>query len=57
MNLTTEEQQFTFTFQANEASYTNSRIVFDMGKIDGTEQGDTTITLSDVNLVNMGKTQ
>ncbi|KAA8783568.1 family 16 glycosylhydrolase [Paenibacillus amylolyticus] len=57
MNLMTEEQQFTFTFQANEASYTNSRIVFDMGKIDGTEQGDTTITLSDVKLVNMGKTQ
>lgn len=57
MNLTTEEQEFTFTFQATEASYANSRIVFDMGKIDGTEQADTTITMSDVNLVNMGKTQ
>ncbi|WP_434751158.1 carbohydrate binding domain-containing protein [Paenibacillus amylolyticus] len=57
MDLTTEEQEFSYTFQATEASYANSRIVFDMGKIDGTEQADTTITISDVNLVNMGKTQ
>lgn len=57
MDLKTEEQEFTFTFQATEASYPNSRIVFDMGNIDGDEQADTTITLSDVSLVNMGKTK
>jgi beta-glucanase (GH16 family) len=57
MDLTTEEQEFTFTFQATEASYANSRIVFDMGKINGDEVANTTITLSDVSLINMGKTQ
>ncbi|CAI6045882.1 hypothetical protein PAECIP112173_01195 [Paenibacillus sp. JJ-100] len=57
MDLTTEEQQYTFTFQATEPSYANSRIVFDMGNITGNEQVDTIITLSDVNLVNLGKVQ
>ncbi|WP_426334789.1 carbohydrate binding domain-containing protein [Paenibacillus silvae] len=57
IDLTTEEKEFTFTFQVNKSSYSNSRIVFDMGKIDGDEQTDNTITLSDVSLVNVGKTQ
>ncbi|OWR27103.1 licheninase [Saccharibacillus sp. O23] len=57
VDLATEEQEFTFTFPATEDSYANSRIVFDMGKIDGTEQADTTIALSGISLVNLGKTQ
>ncbi|WP_342556029.1 carbohydrate binding domain-containing protein [Paenibacillus sp. FSL R7-0652] len=57
MDLTTEEQQFSYTFPVTEASYNNSRIVFDMGLIDGNEQEGTTITLSDVSLINMGKSQ
>ncbi|OWA33700.1 licheninase [Saccharibacillus sp. O16] len=57
MDLTTEEQTFTFTFPATETSYANSRIVFDMGRIIGNEQAGHTITLSDVSLINLGKTQ
>lgn len=50
-------KQFSYTFPVTEASYNNSRIVFDMGLIDGNEQEGTTITLSDVSLINMGKSQ
>ncbi|MGC5772782.1 carbohydrate binding domain-containing protein [Paenibacillus pabuli] len=57
VDLTNEEQAFTFTFEAAEESYPNTRISFDMGNISGTEDGNTTITLSDVSLINMGPVQ
>ncbi|MFC9708939.1 carbohydrate binding domain-containing protein [Paenibacillus sp. NPDC056933] len=54
VDLSTEEQEYTYTFEATEPSYTNSRIVFDMGNIAGALDGNTTITLSNVSLINMG---
>ena len=42
VDLTPEEQEFTFTFDATEASYANTRISFDLGNIDGAEDGNTT---------------
>ena len=54
VDLTAEEQLFTFTFNATEDSYANTRISFDMGNISGAEDGDTIITLSDISLINMG---
>lgn len=54
VDLTTEEQLFTFTFDTTEDSYPNTRISFDMGNLSGAEDGDTTITLSDISLINMG---
>jgi hypothetical protein len=54
VDLTTEEQTFTFTFDVTDGSYDPSRISFDMGNIAGGNAGDTTITISDVNLVNLG---
>ncbi|MFC7680400.1 carbohydrate binding domain-containing protein [Paenibacillus sp. GCM10028914] len=54
VELTTEEQVFTFTFDTTEDSYPDTRISFDIGNISGTEDGDTTITLSDVSLINIG---
>ncbi|MFE6076558.1 carbohydrate binding domain-containing protein [Paenibacillus sp. NPDC057886] len=54
IDLNNEEQEFTFTFDATEESYPNTRLSFDMGNISGTEDGDTTITLSDVSLINLG---
>ncbi|WP_408891991.1 carbohydrate binding domain-containing protein [Paenibacillus taichungensis] len=57
VSLSTSEQEFTFIFETTEPSYANSRIVFDMGSISGIEDGNTTITLSDVSLINMGPAQ
>lgn len=57
VDLTTSEQEYTFTFDTTEPSYANSRIVFDMGNISGAEDGNTTITLSEVSLINMGPAQ
>nr|WP_154893946.1 carbohydrate binding domain-containing protein [Paenibacillus xylanexedens] len=57
VSLSTEEQEYTFTFDTTEPSYPNSRIVFDMGNIAGAEDGNTTITLSSVNLTNLGPVQ
>lgn len=57
VSLSTEEQEYTFTFDTTEPSYANSRIVFDMGNIAGAEDGNTTITLSGVNLTNLGPVQ
>ncbi|MEK4660794.1 carbohydrate binding domain-containing protein [Priestia sp. FSL H7-0729] len=54
VDLTPEEQEFTFTFDATEASYANTRISFDLGNIDGAEDGNTTVSLSDVSLINLG---
>ncbi|TYP76398.1 carbohydrate binding domain-containing protein [Paenibacillus methanolicus] len=53
-DLTTEEQLYTFTFDATAESYRNARISFDMGNISGGNAGQTTITLSEVSLVNIG---
>ncbi|MMZ66930.1 hypothetical protein D1872_294650 [compost metagenome] len=57
VDLSTDEQEYTFTFDTTEQSYANSRIVFDMGSISGAEDGNTSITLSDVRLINMGPVQ
>ncbi|MFS0868758.1 carbohydrate binding domain-containing protein [Paenibacillus xylanilyticus] len=57
VDLSTSEQEYTFTFDTTEPSYANSRIVFDMGNISGIEDGNTTITLSDVSLINLGPAQ
>lgn len=57
VDLSTEEQEYAYTFEATEPSYANSRIVFDMGNISGAEDGNTSITLSDVSLINMGPAQ
>jgi hypothetical protein len=57
VSLSTEEQEYTFTFDTTEPSYANSRIVFDMGNIAGAEDGNTTITLSGVSLTNLGPVQ
>ncbi|PQP81503.1 licheninase [Paenibacillus sp. PCH8] len=57
VGLTSEEQEFTFTFDATEGSYPNTRISFDLGNIDGVEDGNTTVSLSDVSLINMGPAQ
>ncbi|MUT68359.1 carbohydrate binding domain-containing protein [Paenibacillus sp. NEAU-GSW1] len=54
VDLTTEEQTFTFAFDVTADSNTNSRIVFDMGNIAGGNAGNTVITISDVKLVNLG---
>ncbi|MFX3649971.1 MAG: carbohydrate binding domain-containing protein [Paenibacillus sp.] len=54
VDLTPEEQEFTFTFDATEASYANTRISFDLGNIDGAEDGNTTVSLSEVSLINLG---
>lgn len=54
VDLTDEEQLFTFTFDAVDEGYTNARISFDMGNILGGNAGQTKMTISDVSLVNMG---
>ncbi|MBB3108849.1 beta-glucanase (GH16 family) [Paenibacillus phyllosphaerae] len=54
IDLTTEEQTFTFTFDAAADGYSNSRISFDMGNILGGNAGQTDITISEVSLVNIG---
>lgn len=54
VDLTPEEQEFTFTFDATEASYANTRISFDLGNIDGVQDGNTTVSLSEVSLINLG---
>ncbi|WP_072733051.1 carbohydrate binding domain-containing protein [Paenibacillus sp. ov031] len=54
VDLSTEEQEYSYKFEATEPSYANTRIVLDMGNISGTEDSDTTITLSDVTLINLG---
>lgn len=54
VELTSEEQLFTFTFDAAADSYPNARITFDMGHLSGEHDGQNTITLSDVSLVNIG---
>lgn len=53
-DLTTEEQVFSFTFDAADAGYANSRISFDMGNLSGENDGQNTITISEVSLVNIG---
>ncbi|WP_160032069.1 carbohydrate binding domain-containing protein [Paenibacillus sp. An7] len=57
VDLTTEEQLFTFTFNTKENGYGNTRISLDMGNISGAEDGNTIITLSDVSLFNMGSAE
>ncbi|OMF65329.1 carbohydrate binding domain-containing protein [Paenibacillus sp. FSL R5-0766] len=54
VDLTPEEQEFTFTFDATEDSYANTRISFDLGNIDGEQDGNTTVSLSEVSLINLG---
>jgi len=54
VELTDKEQLFTFTFDAMDDSYANARISFDMGNLMGDRDGQNTITLSDVSLVNIG---
>ncbi|MFC4100337.1 carbohydrate binding domain-containing protein [Paenibacillus xanthanilyticus] len=54
VDLTTEEQSFSFTFDATAESYRNARISFDMGNIPGGSAGQTVISLSEVRLVNIG---
>lgn len=54
VELTSEEQLFTFTFDAAADSYPNARISFDMGNLSGEHDGQNTITFSDVSLVNIG---
>lgn len=54
VDLTPEEQEFTFTFDATEDSYGNTRISFDLGNIDGVQDGNTTVSLSEVSLINLG---
>ncbi|MGN7413044.1 carbohydrate binding domain-containing protein [Paenibacillus sp. SAF-068] len=54
VDLTPEEQEFTFTFDATEASYANTRISFDLGNIGGEQDGNTTVSLSEVSLINLG---
>jgi len=54
VELTAEEQLYTFTFEANKESYANARVSFDMGNMLGQRDSDTTITISDVSLVNIG---
>ncbi|MEK3921023.1 carbohydrate binding domain-containing protein [Paenibacillus sp. FSL K6-2393] len=54
VDLTPEEQEFSFTFDATEASYANTRISFDLGNIDGVQDGNTTVSLSEVSLINLG---
>lgn len=55
VDLSTDEQEYSYKFEASEPSYANTRIVFDMGNISGTEDSDTTITLSDVTLINLSQ--
>lgn len=54
IDLSTEEQTYTFTFDASAESYRNSRVTFDMGNIPGGNAGDTAITISEVSLINIG---
>ncbi|MBY0116809.1 carbohydrate binding domain-containing protein [Paenibacillus xylanexedens] len=54
VDLTPEKQEFTFTFDATEDSYANTRISFDLGNIDGVQDGNTTVSLSEVSLINLG---
>jgi Beta-glucanase/Beta-glucan synthetase len=54
VDLTEEEQMFSFTFDVTDEGYTTSRISFDMGNIAGGNAGNATITISDVRLVNLG---
>ncbi|MFB9325576.1 carbohydrate binding domain-containing protein [Paenibacillus aurantiacus] len=53
-DLTTEDQTFSYTFDATADSYGNARLTFDMGNIPGGNAGPTAITISEVSLVNMG---
>ncbi|GLX67774.1 carbohydrate binding domain-containing protein [Paenibacillus glycanilyticus] len=54
VDLTEEEQTFTFTFDVTDEGYNTSRISFDMGNIPGGNAGNAMITISDVSLVNLG---
>lgn len=57
VDLTPEEQEYTFTFDATEESYPKARISFDLGNIGGVGDGNTMITLSNVSLIKLGPIQ
>ncbi len=57
VDLTEEEQVYTFTFDVTADSYPNTRLAFDLGNITGAADGQTVVTLSDVSLIHLGPAQ
>lgn len=54
VELTDQEETFSFNFVINKAGYSNSRISFNMGNFGNGNDSSNTITISDVRLINMG---